>query len=185
MFDVRSLRFDFVRPSHLIAAVAAILLQGGLAASGEPADLRKAKQEFERMIDHSEDARLNYVTKLVRMREKFARSGGNDWKAIDAEIMRHPAPADSEKSFAKLLEGKWRSPRHDYLYRPDGTWSMLPIEAGDADSTHGTWRIEGNQCFEAAGKPPTTSRYTILLLTDKDFAFTDGEVVFYRTRLSN
>jgi len=31
-----------------------------------------------------------------------------------------------------------QSPRHDYLYRRDGSWTMLP---GDEGTTHGTWRI--------------------------------------------
>jgi len=75
--------------------------------------------------------------------------------------------------------GKWRSPRHDYIYRRDGTWSMLPVEP---DTTGGTWRIEGNQHVET--NVLGTFRYTILLLTAKDFVETDGQIVFYRKRLS-
>jgi hypothetical protein len=171
--------------THQIFVIAAVLLAGNLFCADETAGFRKAKQEFERATDHSEEARSGYITRLTRLREKSARAGTTGWKAIDAEIMRHPAATDLEKAFAKLLEGKWHSPRHDYLYRPDGTWTMLPIETDGTESTHGTWRIEGNECFETAGKPARTSRYTILLLTNKDFAFTDGQVVFYRARLSN
>jgi hypothetical protein len=40
------------------------------------------------------------------------------------------------------LVGKWSSPRHDYLYPSDGSWTMLPADEG---TTHGTWRIERNQ----------------------------------------
>ena len=71
-------------------------------------------------------------------------------------------------------------PRHDYLYRADGTWTMLPAEEG---ATHGQWRIEGNQYIDtAATDPPLTSQYTVILITKKDFVFADEEIVFYETR---
>jgi len=57
---------------------------------------------------------------------------------------------------------------------------MLPLEE---DATRGRWRIEGNQLFDSLAARPGTSQYTIILLTRKDFVFTDGEVVFYETRL--
>jgi hypothetical protein len=98
----------------------------------------------------------------------------------DAEIKQHPAPNDG-KALSMLLVGKWESPRHDHLYRADGTWTMLPVEP---DITHGTWRIEGNQYFDTAAiEPPQTSQYTIILISKRDFVFTDQEIVFYETRL--
>jgi len=49
---------------------------------------------------------------------------------------------------------------------------MLPVEE------------KGNQYFDtAATDPPETSQYTIILITKKDFAFTDQTDVFYETRL--
>jgi hypothetical protein len=58
---------------------------------------------------------------------------------------------------------------------------MTPVEA---DVTHGTWHIEGNRSFETvATEPPRSFQYTIILLTKRDFVFTDGEIVFYETRL--
>ena len=100
---------------------------------------------------------------------------------VDAEIKQHPAPKDSDsKAFTALRVGQWESPRHDYLYRADGTWTMLPAEP---DITHGTWRIDGNQYFEtAATDPPLASQYTIILISKRDFVFTDNDVVFYETR---
>jgi hypothetical protein len=97
-------------------------------------------------------------------------------------IKQHAAPRESDsKAFSKLLVGKWESPRHDYLYRADGTWTMLPAAP---DITHGTWRIEGNQFFDTASLAPgETDQYTIILITKRDFVFTDQEVVFYETRL--
>jgi hypothetical protein len=106
----------------------------------------------------------------------------DEWEASDAEIKQHPAPNGSDgKALSRLLVGKWESPRHDYLYRADSTWTMLPVEP---DITHETWRIEGNQYFDtAATAPPETSQYTIILITKRDLVFTDQEVVFYETRL--
>ena len=67
------------------------------------------------------------------------------------------------------------------FFRADGTWTMLPIEK---DITHGLWRIEGNQYIDAAAtEPPETSQYTIILITRKDFVFSDQTHVFYETRL--
>ena len=115
------------------------------------------------------------------MREKAARLKTDEWQAIDAEIKRHPAPSNSDsKKLSNLLVGEWESPRHEYLYRPDGTWTMLPVEEG---VTHGRWRIEGNQYFDTAATDPfETSQYTIILITKKDFVFTDQTLVFYETR---
>jgi hypothetical protein len=51
-------------------------------------------------------------------------------------------------------------------------------------ATHVRWRIEGNQYFDtAATVPPETTQYTIILITKKDFVFTDQTNVFYETRL--
>ena len=58
---------------------------------------------------------------------------------------------------------------------------MLPA---DPDTTHGTWRIEGNQFFDtAATDPPEPTQYIIILITKRDFVFTDQERVFYEKRL--
>jgi len=58
---------------------------------------------------------------------------------------------------------------------------MLPIEQ---DTTHGRWRIDGNQYFDtAAMEPPETTQYTIILITKRDFVFTNQTHVFYETRL--
>jgi hypothetical protein len=123
------------------------------------------------------------VTSLARLRDKFARDRGNTgWQAVDAEIRRHPAPKDADsKALSALRVGKWRSPRHDYLYRKDGSWTMLPIEG---ETTHGRWHIEGNWYFDSASVDlPQKGRYTLILLNAKDFIFADGADIFYETRL--
>ena len=168
---------------HLSICLVGVLLVCSLHAA-EPKELQNARQHYEQGSDHSEAARTRYMTRLVRMREKYASLKTDDWQSIDAEIRRHPGPISEPSQFSKLLVGKWRSPRHDYLYRPDGTWTMLPEQIDGVDSTHGLWRIEGDQSIETvATNPPTNSQYTILLLTQKDFVVTDGYIVFYRTRL--
>ncbi len=110
--------------------------------------LEEAKHRFDKISQPSEAARSDYVTRLVRIREEMARQKNDEWKAIDNEIGEHPAPKDSDaKVLSRRLVGKWSSPRHDYLYRRDGSWTMLPADEG---TTHGTWRIEGNQFFTTA-----------------------------------
>ena len=144
--------------------------------------LAKAKRDYEKMPHRSEAARADYITRLIRLREQAVRAKTDEWQAIDAEIKRHPAPESGGEAYSRLRAGKWQSPRHDYLYRADGTWTMLPEEN---DITHGRWRIEGNQAFEtAATEPPVDSRYTIILITKKDFVFTDQTTVFYEKRLN-
>lgn len=45
----------------------------------------------------------------------------------------------------ELMVGKWTTGRHDYEYKSDGTWRMLPA---DTSTTKGTWRIENQQLIE-------------------------------------
>jgi hypothetical protein len=144
--------------------------------------LAQIKHDYGKISHPSETARADYITRLVRLREQAARMNTDSWQAIDAEIKQHPAPNESDgKALANLLVGQWESPRHDYLYRADGTWTMVPA---DPDTTHGTWRIEGNQYFDtAATDPPETRQYTVILISKQDFVFTDQEIVFYEKRL--
>jgi len=171
-----------------------ICLIGGLAAWPAAARAQQAagsryaqtlgemKQAYQKIAHPGETARSAYITRLTRLREKAARVKSDAWQAIDAEIRRHPAPIDADSAaLSSLRVGEWESPRHDYLYRADGSWTMIPVEP---DMTHGTWRIEGNRYFETvATEPPRSLQYTIILMTKHDFVFTDGEIVFYETRL--
>jgi len=181
------MQFDPLRRRAFIALIGALTAAYPFAARGQQSGryvraLQAAKRDYEKMSKPSEAARSDYITRLVRMREKAARLKTDEWQAIDAEIKRHLAPSDSDgKTLSSLLVGEWASPRHEYLYRADGTWTMLPVEE---NVTHGRWRIEGNQYFDtAATDPPETSQYTIILITKKDFVFTDQTSVFYETRL--
>jgi hypothetical protein len=178
-----------MRRRDLIIAIAGTSVVWPLVASAkQPVGARyvgalaQIKHDYGKIFHPSEAARADYVTRLIRLREQAARTKTDAWQAIDAEIKQHPAPNDSDsKALSNLLVGKWESPRHDYLYGADGTWTMLPVEP---DITHGTWRIEGNQYFDtAATDPPETTQYTIILITKTDFVFADQEVVFYEKRL--
>jgi len=168
----------------IATALLTALLATNLFAT-EPQELRAAKERFKRSSHPSEADRQRYIVGLAALRDKFAQARQtSDWQAIDAEIRRHPAPrASDSNALSKILVGKWASPRHEYLFRADGTWTMLPEIIDGFKSTHGKWRIEGNQYFDTAEvDPPETRQYTIILLTSHDFIFTDGEVVFYETR---
>jgi hypothetical protein len=169
-----------------------IIVLGGILAtwpvavcaekSGGPyaAALQRVKREYEKMSKPNEAARLDYVTRLLLLREKAVRAKTDEWHAIDAEIFRHPAPASDEKALADRLAGEWASPRHEYLYRRDGTWTMLPEDDG---TTHGKWRIDGNQYVTTNSLDTVTNRYTIIMITKKYFVLADEEAVFYETRL--
>ena len=146
--------------------------------AGEPKELSNARAKFEHEKP-SEAARVRYILELTSLRQKWAASDKDDdkWKLADNEIMKHPAPASADSAtLKKLVVGRWRSPRHDYLMRANGTWIMLPDEEG---ATHGSWSIKGNQYKNSDVK------YTLLLLDEKHFIFTDGEGVFYETRLGS
>lgn len=143
--------------------------------------LGEMKRSYGKIAHPGEPARSAYITRLILLREAAARLNTHAWQAIDAEIKRHPAPSDSDgAALPNLRVGKWESPRHDYVYRADGTWTMMPVEP---DATRGTWRIEGNRYFEtAAADPGHVMPYTIILMGKRDFVFTDGEIVFYERR---
>src|SRR5215813_5203374 len=180
------MQFDPLRRRAFIALIGAWAAAYPAAARGQQSGryvraLQAAKRDYEKMSKPSEAARSDYITRLVRMREEAARLKTDEWQAIDAEIKRHPAPDDSDsKKLSSLLVGEWKSPRHDYLFRPDGTWTMLPVEEG---ITHGRWRIEGNNYLDTAATDPSeTSRYISILITRKDFVFADQTYVFSETR---
>ena len=56
--------------------------------------LQEAKRDYGKVSKRSEAARSDYITRLVRMREKAARLKTDEWQAIDSEIKRHLAPTD-------------------------------------------------------------------------------------------
>jgi hypothetical protein len=163
-----------------LAALFTVVLANGLVAA-EPKELAAAKKEYAQNAHPDEAARVHYVQTLAALRDKLAKSKG-DWQAVDAELRKHPAPKDANSAtLTNLRVGDWTSPRHGYVYRKDGTWSMTPVEP---DATYGKWKIEGNQYFAGAlaEEKADMTKYTIILLTPKDFIFTDGQVVFFEKK---
>lgn len=151
------------------------------ASGAEPDKLAEAKKSFSSILQPTEADRQKYLTELAELRKSLASEAGNkDCFKVDAEMRRHPAP-ENTTGYTRLMAGTWSSPRHEYIYRPDGAWSMLPEEDG---VTRGSWRIEGNRFFnKAACESEDPRAYTILLLTEDNFIFTDDETVFYEERI--
>ena len=168
--------------SRLVVCVLATFIGSASLFAKEPGTLTAARVQFTRLPNPTEADRQNYLLKLSKLRASLAENlGSEDCFKVDAEIRRRRAPENTE-GYTKLMAGKWSSPRHEYIYRADGTWSMLPEEEG---ATRGRWRIAGNQFFSNADIEAEDSRtYTILLLTEDNFIFTDGDTVFHEERIS-
>ncbi len=167
-----------------LPALFATLLIGSVWAE-EPKELVKARREFEQVSMHpDESVRIPYIIRLVAMRERYAIAGNTAaWKAVDDEVRDNPMPENVDRrALAKLLIGMWRSPRHDYLYKWNGSWTMLP--AGK-QSPHGKWRIKGNQFSSttAVSPPAEPDQFTLILLDETNFIYADQGAVFYLTRI--
>ena len=164
-----------------IAILTAFVVLAAAFATVEPQELREARAKYD--AHSSESARVAYVIRLARLRERLVRERKDGWQAVDAEILRHPmANKVDPLSLKKRIIGKWASPRHSYLYRADRTWTMLPeFLDGNVKSTHGIWRIEGNQFVEGLSEADAT-RDTIIALTDTDFIYGSAIAPAYMKR---
>jgi hypothetical protein len=89
----------------------------------------------------------------------FALSAGAQKKdllgASDAELERlkqlnatNKITPLSDAELKQLMVGRWTTGRHQYDYKADGTWRMLPA---DISTTKGIWRIENHQLIEGTG----------------------------------
>ena len=74
-----------------------------------------------------------------------------------------------DATLSRLLVGTWQSPRHQTVYRADGTWLLDPPDEGD--NTHGKWRIEHGKLIEtwrfSDESSDSTSTEEIIELTEK------------------
>jgi hypothetical protein len=104
-----------------------------------------------------ETFREKFVMELARLRWSLAQRGKEGWEDVDAELRRHPAKPDTT-AFSKARVGKWISPRHDYLFRANGTWLMTDISSPDA--THGTWSVDGTDYVETVAVQPSLRNRT-------------------------
>ena len=171
--------------SARIAILGIALVAITSAVAEEPKDLVEIRRKFESLKHPTERDRVRYITRLVRLRETFTRAQAESMSAIDAEVIKHPMPADVDAAkLRKRLIGQWRSPRHSYLYRAEGTWTMLPEIIDGEQSTHGVWRIEGNKFFKHASveSPESDTGKTIIILTDTDFVWSTHVAPYYMRR---
>lgn len=189
VFDTAAAQFAGVRPASLalggLKLVAAIsLCLGSAGCINWPTSLAAERGKYESRVEKKSEAdRERYVERLAKLRAKLAADGKTEEAfGVDNEIKKRPAPNDAVR-WMSLRVGKWESPRHEYVFRQDLTWSMLP--EGDG-VTHGWWKVEGNQLIEGysgnmAGEKP--GQYTILLLNSRRLIFTNGEAVFYQKKI--
>jgi|GEM_PF-6645752 len=158
----------------------AVLIVTRALVLGAPTELNSLKAKFE----ETKADRSEYLDRLVELRERYVADLRNaDAFAVDAEVVKYPLPPNVDgKALSALRVGKRRSPRHDYLYRSDGTWTMIPIVNG---ITQGHWSIVENHYFDwvpaASSWKPV---YTIILLDSKYFVFAAGKDVFYEKRIN-
>jgi len=149
--------------------LATFVLLATTVTAGEPKELCDARRAYDSLKHPSEAQRVDYITRLIRLRESFTRADEKALDAIDTEVIKHPMPAvsDSQK-LSKRLIGRWQSPRRPYFYHAGGSW------ASDEDTPEyirGTWRIEGNTFFQNYGHDKPDVGETIILLTSTDFVF--------------
>jgi len=64
--------------------------------------------------------------------------------ALLAPVIALALPDDA--TLSRLLVGTWQGPRHQTVYRADGTWMLDPPDEGD--NTRGKWRIERGKLIE-------------------------------------
>jgi hypothetical protein len=76
-----------------------------------------------------------------------------------------------DATLSRLLVGTWEGPRHQTVYRADGTWMLDPPDEGD--NTRGKWRIEHGKLIEtwrfSDESSDSTSTEEIIELSEKIF----------------
>jgi hypothetical protein len=165
---------------YLLILVVVTLSASITSAEDIQRDIDVAKQEYEHSTPAgNEKARQTYVGKLAQIADKlvsrYRESGERNDKvmtAINAELQKHPLPSNSDaQKLSHLLVGKWESPRRVYVFRADGKYGT---EDGPITSS---WKIKGNQLIEG------NSRGTIILLNSDYFIYSEGDAVFFHSRV--
>jgi hypothetical protein len=89
--------------------------------------------------------------------------------ALLAPVIAFALPDNA--TLSRLLIGTWQGPRHQTVYRADGTWVLDPPDEGD--NTRGKWRIENGKLLEtwrfSDESSDSTSTEEIIELTEKIF----------------
>jgi hypothetical protein len=160
-----------------------LLVSPLFAENANERDFQAARAEYEQASPQDESARLIYVNKLAQI---IDRNVQERWKtgvpnpdylkivdAINSELKKHPMPNNSDpKKLRDLIVGQWQSPRHIYIFRHDGKYG---VQDGAMDTS---WHIQGNQIAMPR------ERRTILLLNSKYLIFSEGDTVFFHSRVS-
>jgi hypothetical protein len=160
---------------RLLFSILLLGMIGRAHAADAPPELKAIEARYDqRHFAHDDSLREKYLNELAKLHWYLVDHSLPGIDAVNAEINRHPVPPTADtKALTKARLGLWHSPRHDYLFRADGTWIMDPSD-DDPSSTHGTWAIHGNQYFETtATTPETRSAYVIILLDKNTFIFTE------------
>jgi hypothetical protein len=146
-------------------------------------DLREAYSKHLMSRNQYLDRLATLRFKIIDLQEKPTNGEEAEGGAIDDEIRRNYMTSTGDsKLLPRLRVGEWESPRHDYLYRADGSWTMLPIIP---NVTCGRWKIEGHTYYDWVPiYAPKDSPYKIILLDEHYFIFSNGSnQLFYEKRL--
>ncbi len=168
-----------------ITTIVSTMFWAATVSGDEPKQLIELRQHFDSLQHPSEADRVRYITALVRLRESLTRADADKMKAIDTEIIKHPMPLDVDSAaLRKRIVGEWRSPRHSYLYRADGTWTTSDFTDANEATLHGLWRIEGNKFFLRMLDQPSEAETgkTMIILTDTDFVWSTHIAPYYMRR---
>jgi hypothetical protein len=155
----------------------------------EPKGMEAARKEYEQAkAKDPEGAREHYANALAKViaqyTEEFRNTGsrehGEEMQTLLTELKQHPAPKDADsKKLSAFMPGEWHTTRHEFLYKKNGTFVMLPEEK---DAERGKWRIEGNQLVQTEGDAEV--RYTIVLLNADYLVYgdKDGEFIMIKAK---
>jgi hypothetical protein len=161
-----------------------------ISVSAETADERDftaARQKYEQST-RDETARSQYVQSLAQIVDRrvteYWRTGRHESEGpdlsqiIDTELKNHPVPKDADaKRLSQLMVGRWRSPRHIYIFRRDGKSGM------EDGAVNEPWRIHNNELVQGKG---ISAMHSTILLLDRDYLiYTDKGTVFFHERVTN
>jgi hypothetical protein len=155
----------------LIAAIFVLLTASLVRAEDVQGEIAAAKQTCNQNASVCVEKLAQIADKLVTAYREHGDRNDETLGAIWTELKKHPLPPDSDsKKLAKLLVGKWDSPRRTYVFKANGKYGS------EDGSINRIWKIEGNQLIE------DDSRSTILLLNSKYFIYFEGDDVFFHSR---
>jgi hypothetical protein len=165
----------------LLPLLGLLVFMTSVSHAAEPPPLQAVMKRYDQTrLNQDEGLREKYILELAALRWKLSSHDQDGWQKVDAEIRRHPVIAGTA-GFSKARLGKWISPRHDYLYRANETWTLTD-GGDDPDNTHGTWSIKGTLYSDVATGEETPRHYTVLLLDAENFIYADDQTVFYEQR---